>query len=279
MKKSAIVVGLALLSFSVTSQAGVYIFEQSPKGNSSKTYIEPDKFRADTIDAGKQETVIFRKDKNVFWTIDQQSKTYTEMTVDQLKKMMGGLGTAMQDMAKQMESQMQGLLKDMPADQKKMMEDAMKNMPKQPAPQASPTADYSVVYKKVADGIKVGNWTTSQYAGMEKGVKTEDVWSVPMSSVGLSADDFKIFQAFGDIFANLFKDAGPLFKVGSTDFEKQMGFPGVPVKTISYSGGKVTETMEVKDLKKTTNDAALFEIPAGLKKEVVPDMPMGMQPH
>lgn len=215
-------------------------------------YIDRDRIRVDTKGDDIDETYIFRKDKGVFWVIDNREKTLTEMTLEDLHKMKGQIDEAMRMFEEQM--------KDLPPEQRKMIEDMMKGqMPAQPI-------EEKIVYKKVASKEKVNKWVADKYAGYEGGVKVEEVWTTDWKALGLSKDDFKVFEEMAKFFSEPSGDKGPFLKPGSEEWEKEQGYPGIPVKSIEYSRGQVSAITELKEVKKQDFKSSLFEVPSGLKR-------------
>ena len=111
-----------LFLFSIASQAGVIIkmtqlSESMELDMKSTMYIDKDRLRMEASGSGQNQVIIFRGDKNLFWTIDDENKTYFEMTQEDIKK----LKVQMDKMQKIMMEQM----KNMPEEQRKMMEKMM----------------------------------------------------------------------------------------------------------------------------------------------------------
>jgi hypothetical protein len=123
------------------------------------------------------------------------------------------------------------------------------------------------IYKKKAGGEKVNQWTCTLYEGFVEGKKTKDMWTTEFSEINIDTDDLKGLQAMGKFFEVLSKDTEELFMIGSDMQDQEGAFSGMPVKTIEYKSGAVVETTELKEIKSTSFESAIFELPPGLKKE------------
>ena len=249
-----------LLLLSVSVQAGVVVkMSQKTKGmdiQSEQTmFIDKDRLRMEMSGEEENQTIIFRGDKNVFWVIDNEKKSYFEMTEDDIVKLKSQMDKMQQMMMEQM--------KNMPEEQRKMMEDMM--------PTSMPSGEKEkTTYTKKAGGVKVGKWTTTHYEGTKKGKKSDDLWTVDWSQVGFDRGDFVVMTKMADFFSALSQEATDFMKVGSEDWEKEMGISGMPVRWVDYSEGGGASEGSVKDISKKDLDASLFELPAGFSQDQSP---------
>ena len=266
---TSIIIIVLLLSFSV--QAGLIVkMAQEVQGVNVKSqqtmFIEKDRLRMEMSGEEENQTIIFRGDKNVFWVIDSEKKSYFEMTQDDIVK----LKSQMENMQKMMMEQM----KNMPEEQRKMMQDMMpSNM--------STEKKEKPIYTKKAGGVKVGNWTTTHYEGTKQGKKSDDLWTVDWSQAGFNRGDFAVMTKMADFFSALSQEATDFMKIGSEDWEKEMGISGMPVRWIDYLEGGGTSEGSVQDISQKNLDASLFELPAGFKKDQSPweQKGQGMNPY
>ena len=188
------------------------------------------------------------------------------MTQDDVAK----LKTQMEDMQKMMQEQM----KNMPEEQRKMMEDMMpSNM--------SIEKEEKTVYKKMAGGVKIGKWTTTQYEGTQAGKKSDELWTVDWSQIGFDRSEFQVMSKMAEFFSALSQDASEFMKIGSEDWEKEMGISGMPVRWISFNNGSKTSEGSLVDISKKTLDTSMFELPVGFKKDQNPweNPNKGMNPY
>lgn len=225
--------------------------DQPDETETNRTYINSDRVRTEI---GTGQVAIFRGDKDVFWFIDNEDRTYTELTREDIQKMKAQL----EETSKMFEEQMQNL----PPEQRKMMESMMGGkMPEKPP---------ELKYKKIASGQKIGQWTCDEYVGYLDGQKHAEVWTTPWKDLGLSSEDFDAMKQMSSFFEEFSKDAAHLFKVGDESAKKDAEgrlYSGMPVKMIGYSGDQQTYKLELKEVKKQDCPASLFELPEGLKKQ------------
>jgi len=229
-------------------------------------YIGSDRLRMEMSGEDQNQTIIFRGDKNVFWVLDAKKKTYFEMTQDDMVK----LKAQMENMQQMMQEQM----KNMPPEQRKMMEGMMPSgMPGEKKEKA--------VYTKKESGVKVGKWTTTHYIGTRGGNQTEELWTVDWSDIGFDRTDFGAMSKMADFFSALSQDATEFMKVGSEEWEKEMGISGMPVRWIHRINEKTSNEGSVEEISKKDLDSALFELPAGYAKDQSPweKQGAGMNPY
>lgn len=249
-----------ILSFSIIQvNAGILMvssdnsLQGTGKASIIKTYMEKNKMR---VESGENEVVIYHQDKGIFWAINNREKTYTEMTRADIKAMKSRMDEARKRMRDQM--------KDLPPEQRQMVEEMMKGkMQSQPA---------KTTFKKVQSKVKVNQWITDKYEGHRQGSLEKEVWSADMSELGLDSDSLNVMTGLSDFFKELFPDSNAVLKPGSKEWEKEMGYAGIPVKSIDYNNGQKTGVMEIKEIHKQDFPASLFEIPAGYTKTTNPQM-------
>lgn len=260
-----------LMLTTLTVQAGIIVkMSQETQGmniQSQQTmFIDKDRLRMEMSGQEENQTIIFRGDKNVFWVIDNEKKSYFEMTEDDIVK----LKSQMENMQKMMKEQM----KNMPEEQRKMMEEMM--------PTSMPSGKKEkTTYTKMTSGVKVGKWTTTHYEGTKKGKKSDELWTVDWAHVGFDRGDFVVMTKMADFFSALSQEATDFMQVGSEEWEKEMGISGMPVRWVDYMNGEVTNEGSVKDISKKYLDASLFELPTGFLKDQSPwdKQSKEMNPH
>jgi len=202
----------------------------------STTLVGTNAVRVDVAGDQKHNTVIYRADKKCCYMVDTKGKTYTEVTKERVDALA---------------AQMDSAMKIMPLAMRKMM------MGKMGAPQTAAPR-----YVKKASGEKVGPWTATRYEAQgEKELRK--MWTVPYSSMNLGASDLAALKDFGAFFEKFGSNRGDYFKFDRSD----LGFAGIPVKTVLMEGGKVKVTSELKDAMKKDFPASTFEVPKGFKKK------------
>jgi hypothetical protein len=254
-----VLLSILLVAFCITSAgAGVVIttmetsFDEPRDSGTSISYIDEKGMRAESRSGGEKNTVIFRSDKEVLWVINEADKSYTEMTRNDIRKIKGQMDEAMRMMQEQM--------KNLPPEQRAMMENMMKG-------KAMPVQPEKTVFKKVASGVMVNTWKCDKYEGYRGGQLTEEVCTTSWEDLGIEQKDFRIMQSMGEFMSELAPDASSYFNVGSDEWEKEQGYPGVPVRTISYSMGEKIFQTDIKGIKRQKIDSSLFELPKGLSRE------------
>lgn len=250
-----------LMAVAAGARAGVVLTMETVNGKATtKTVaeVDADRFR---VDAGDQKTVvIYRKDQDAFWMLTPSTKSWTEMTRADIQAM----SAKMDGMMKEMQAQM----KDMPPAQRAQMEAMMKGH--MPGAAAAPT------YKKIADGVKAGKWTATQYAVLRDGKKTADVFHADPKAVGLAEADFAVFVSLADLFKSLthgLESAG-FYLPGKPGGDQPAG---VLVRSVKVGAdGKPGAVSTLTDVRRTAFAASEFEIPAGWTKR---ESPMARMDH
>jgi hypothetical protein len=227
-------------------------FEDPRDSGTSTAYLGSNGMRVETQTEGESMTMIFRSDKEVFWVINTEEKSYTEMTRKDIKQIKSQMDEATRMMQEQM--------KNMPPEQRAMIEEMMKG-------QAMPAPPEKKVFKKVASGVTVRKWKCDKYESYSGKQLTEEVWTTSSKNLGIGQKDFRIMQSMAEFMSELSPEAASLFTVGSEQWEKEQGYPGIPVRIISYSNGKKVFQMEIQDVKNRRINPSRFNLPKGLTKQ------------
>ena len=241
---AALVLGLALSAHAGVTMVQTYEEIGGKQPASTNTIrLDKDKVR---VDAGTNPDsyFIYRGDKKVFWMVNTKDKSYMEMTEKDFEAMFAKVDEAMKKMQAQMEN--------MPPEQKKMMEGMMAKM----MPGGAKTT--KTTYKKTGAGGTVNGWSTDKYEGIREGAKTSEVWTALPKNVNLDEKDFQVLKDMAKFFQKFAKNMPEM--VG----DKSNGLDGMPVKTISFKDGKPHFQSQLKEVKKESIAADLFEVPAGL---------------
>lgn len=251
--------------FSVSINAGIVVKMKETSENmkmnmQSTMYLEKDRLRMEAMGDEQKQIIIFRGDKNVFWTINPEEKSYFEMTQADIQKMKAQMEKTKQMMMEQM--------KNMPEEQKKMMEEMMpSNM--------NMSETVKTTYSKQSSGVKVGKWNCTHFIGSKNGKKSEEIWVADWDQIGVSKNDLSVLQKMGEFFQALSQEASDFFEFGTEAWEKQIGMSGAPMRSVHYMDGKISEQSEVTDVTKKDLDSSMFELPAGYSKEDSPFDKMG----
>lgn len=247
MQTSIRLAAAGILSLALAAHAGLTLTQSMQDLGGQKpattTTIRLDKDRV-RMDMGQNPDtyMIYRGDKQVFWTVDLKRKTYMEMTEKDFEDMSAKMSDAMKKMREQM--------KNLPPERQKMMEEMMAKM--MPGAKGSKTA-----YAKIGDGGKIGRWATEKYEGTRDGAKVSEIWTAAPKSIGIGEEDVKVLKDLAKFFEKFAKDFSGM--IG----DHENGLQGIPVKTVSFKDGAARWQSELKDVKKEDQAASLFEVPAG----------------
>lgn len=271
MKIALTFLTLCIIFSAGSIHAGI-IIKSTEKSNQMKVdmtttmYVDNDRLRMEMSGSDEKQVIIFRGDKNVFWVVNMDKKSYAEMTQEDMKK----LKVQMDKMQEMMKEQM----KNLPEEQRKMMEQMM----------PSGMGNAKVVkteYKKKASGQKVGKWNCDQYEGFKEGKKTSEMWTASWDQIGIKRGDVSGFKKMAEFFDVISQDAMEIMKIGSEEWEKEQGISGIPVKWVDFMDGQQNSQGEMKEITKKDLDGALFELPSGFEKEENPweKQGAGMNPY
>src|SRR6266498_1182646 len=262
-----LVVAIGLTASPATAASGVLIAQKVTSGTTTTTHqsqIEQTRMRSEIVaSTGRPQTVVFDGAAQVLRIIDDEGKTYTEMSKTDLDGMRGQMGAAM--------TQLQEQMKNMPPEQRARMEALMKGrgaaMPGAPA--ATPTE-----YKKTGTD-KVGRWTCDKYEGTKNGEKVSEVCTVAPSALGFTAADFEVTRQLAEFFTSLIPQAAEgLFRIGSAT-PNPNSFSVLPVRFVSFRGGDIQTVSEMTDASRQDFPDTLFQVPAGYQKREYPGMGRG----
>jgi hypothetical protein len=254
MKNIAFAGALCLLAGSAQAADGILIVQQTTTGGGApqthRVQIDAKRMRAEgTGPTGDKQIVVFDGVKQVMMLIDEGRKTYTEMA----KADIDALGAQMSGMMAQLQEQ----LKNMPPEQRAQMEAMMKGrgavMPGM--------APVKTQYRKTGAGT-VGTWTCDKYEGYAGEKKVSEICTVDPKVLGFTAADFDVSREMAAFFKKIVPTgAAEMFSVGSTE----LGFSGVPVRTVSFNGPQPI-TSDVTEVRRQTFPDTLFQAPAGYQK-------------
>jgi len=226
---------------------------------SQTTYLDGAGLRVESPDR----LVIFQSAEKKLIIADTDEKTYQVMDRASLQKMTNGLGAAM----KQMQEAMAG----MNAEQKAMMEKMMGN-PSFPMGATSPSTQPPVTtYKKLADGVSVGSWTTDHYEVLENGTKGSEIWVASPMALPIDRELLKLFAEMGGFFKDLLSALPPGFGPGNDVMSFVLpgeGAPsGIPVKEVVFKNGEPASSWEISRATPAEIPAEKFRIPIGYEEK------------
>jgi len=241
------------VSAAVHAADGVLIVEKTTSGgvpSINQIQIEANRMRAETSGPrGEKQIVIFDGARQVLMMIDDQSKTYTELTKADADR----LAVQMSDAMAQIQKQLAGL----PPEQRAQIEGMMKGRMG-----AAGGAAPKTVYKKAGTDT-VGKWTCTKYEGYEGESRTSEVCTVEPKALGLTDADFAVTRQFVEFFKKVIPAmASQAFAIGTVE---QHGFSGVPVKRTTTVMGRQTTT-EITEVSRKAFADASYAAPAGYQK-------------
>ena len=239
---------LLTVGASTAGAQGVLIVQKiSREGAESTSQVQIDKTRMRTEVAdpsGSKQVVVFDGDRQALLMINQERKSYSEITKADVDRLGG---------------QMQDMMAKMPPEVRAKMEAMMKGRGMGAAP-------VKTVYKR-AGADKTAKWACDKYDGYQNTEKVSEICTVAPGVLGLSEADFAVTQQFVAFFKTLMPQAaGQMFGLGKTE---EQGFSGIPIKSTFTISGRTTTT-EVTDVSRQTFADAVFAAPAGFKKEASP---------
>jgi hypothetical protein len=255
MIRSSTLATFAATALALAAQAGVVLTGEHKTLDGSIpafTYTlsyDKDKVRMESSNTPGN-AFIYRADKGLFWMVDANQKSYSEMTRQDLE----GLANTMDAAMKQMQEQ----LAKLPPEQRKMMEDMMKqNMP-------GAGSQSKATYKKIGSG-KIGAWACDKYESWRDGEKTAEICLADPKAVGFTDADFNALKDMLKPFEKFAKDLQVMLFLDGAD-----GAPkGAPVRATVFENGKAKSESVVKQVKKENTSPALFELPKGYAKKAV----------
>lgn len=221
----------------------------SASGAVTTNQIEIDKthMRAAMASAsGRRQAVVFDAAAQVLRMIDDEAKTYSEMTKADVDRMGAMASGAMGRMQEQMQN--------MPPEARARMEAMMKGRG------IAPAGGEPIVYRKTGTD-KVGKWSCDKYEGTRGGAKVSELCTVSAAALGFTDADFAVSRQMAEFFAKLApQGAEQLFRIGTADAN---GFSGLPVRSVTFSNGQPGGTTEVTDAGRRSIPDSAFAVPAG----------------
>jgi len=251
----------AALSLIASAHAGVTVTLQRDNKN-SVIYLEGNKMRVegDRVDAQNGSLVIYDGDQQKVFLINQEKKTYQELTPQSFKAMFDKakkIDEHMANMSPEQRKQLEQMMSKLSPEQRKAMEGAMGKKPepsKEPDVKWEPTAAHQTVAGFPCEGFKE----------LKDGKVDAEGCYIPWSAGAITKADLAPLVKMQDFI----KQAGDNFPqqglAAFTKLEQGPGFPGTLVR-ISASGER-EGTESVKSIKRGSISADKFQLPAGYTK-------------
>jgi Domain of unknown function (DUF4412) len=241
----------ATLTLGGRAHAGITMVMQRGTNPPSTLFIEGARMRADDT-GGRDHAVIIDASTKRVLMIDHQSRTYTEMTDEDRKKL--------HDRITAMRAQMQERMKTMQPEQRKRVEDMMAGMGA--APGNAPKIE--LTFQKLGEKKTINGFACEMYRMLENGQPREEDCISPWSAGVVQKSDFAALRKFGEEMA---KDLGGA--AGNNPMLERMDrYPGIPISRVSLdASGKRGEEEQLKSVKRGTIAKDRFEIPSGYTKK------------
>jgi hypothetical protein len=196
--------------------------------------------------------VIYRGAQREMLMLDHASKTFTVFDEAAMKKMAATLGPMM--------AQMEQAMKNMPESQRAQMEQMMKG-------RMGGAASAPVVIKATNERSTQNGFPTVKHEVTRGGVKIQDIWVTPWSSIDGFKEAQPVFESMAEFFKGMLDSMKTLANDASLASMSQMkDLAGYPVVTQSFdAAGKPTGRTSLKSIKRQVVAASEFEPPAGYK--------------
>jgi len=153
-----------------------------------------------------------------------------------------------------------------------MAEQAMRGRMGAGATPGSGAAAPTITFKEKSSGQKFGSFTCTLYDELSNGDRTAEICAAPLDQVHFTAADVKTLEAM----AKFMEPVRRMVPQGLSVPRVQQ-LHGFPVHTQRYQGTRATsETTLLSVDQKSSIDAGLFAVPAGLTKK---DMMGGRGPR
>jgi uncharacterized protein (DUF305 family) len=256
----AAVAAIAIGGAPAAAADGVLIAQKTTSDSKTithQTQIEKTRMRSEIDQNGRKMIMIFDGGAGVMRTIDEQAKTYTEITKADVDRISAQMAGAM--------AQMQQQLQSLPPEQRARMEAMMQSGRGMIGATAGPPTEY----KKVGTDT-VGKWRCDKYEGTKKGEKASEVCTVDPSTLGFALGDFEVTKQMAEFFSKMMPQGmESLFRVGS---QSPNSFAGLPVRMVSFRNGAPQTVTEMTDVSRQSFPDSLFAVPAGYAKREMPGM-------
>ena len=245
----------ALLVAAASFAQGLYTESSSsggPLGDTpklSKAYMMPKMYRHEGSDG---QVIIVRLDKERFYMVNPNDKTYSEMTFTEMEE---GAKKAGEQMDKRM-AEMQEKMKDMSEEQRKMVEKMMGSM-------GGKSAAEVVEVNGPSEKKTINGWACGKYVATSNGKDLLTMWTTN------DVKGFESMRADWEQFSRKMVSLSPVGGKGLAQaFTKISGFP---IQTEMFG-----VTTVVTKIEKKSTPAGQFEVPAGYTKT---DSPLKKMQH
>ncbi len=239
---------------------------QAPAGMRSRestTYLQGKRIRTET----EGHIWVLDFEKGMLITINPKAKTYTEMSLKDLKEAQKQAMEWMKGLRDQMEEKM----KTMPAESRAAMQKKLDSLPQGMFGEQEEPAKVEV--KATGKKQTINGYACKEYEIYEDGELTARYWLAPSVST-------EVFDAYQQEIRRWLGEMGPLGANRLREWEhiRENGFP-IKVTRVKPIAGKVSFNREILKVEEKTLDPGLFAPPKDYKRTEAPAMPkLGAQP-
>lgn len=251
MKKAILIIAVLILTASLPLWADLIIEESMTNAAGSSPeqatiYVAPDRLAVQQGSGG----IIFLNDKQILWQYDTSKSVYMEFTPEAMKNLKAKSDALLAQEMDAIKQQMQSL----PPDQKEAMQKALDQM----------QAKEQYTFKRLGPDKTVNGWRCTPVQVLKNGEVQTELCVAPLSELGISPNDVKVFGALDKFYSNLQGNAGGgVF--GYPGMDQFLGFHGFPIQeTAPDSTGGVSSV--VKSVKHAPIPARIFTLPPDLSK-------------
>lgn len=240
MKQFIVIVMMVCCTVSAFAQ-GIY-WQSTTEGAGNKhneeSFAMPKMFKmVRTGETSEGSVIIFRLDRQLFWILNPEEKTYSELTFSDMETIANKTAGRMAAMKERM--------KEMPEEQRKMMEKMMGGN------------DQPVEVKNTKETKTISGYKCNKLIVLRG---TEEVMSLWITD---ELNEFKPLMADWKAFSERMSTMAGQFAKGMSDVYKNIN--GFPMQTtLSIMGQTITTT--VTRVEKRSTPAGEFEVPSGYKK-------------
>jgi len=212
------------------------------KERTDRFYFMPKMFKV-IADGGKGATIC-RLDKQLIITVDDEERTYSEITFEELEGVMKKAASMIDDPKM---AEMKKGLENLPPEQRKMMEQMLGDK------LGAKKKDSKIEVNKTGSKKTISGYACTQYIIKQDGKELVKLWVTK---------DIKGFEQMAKDFEEFGRRMAALNPMGAKELAENMKkIEGFPVQTIM---GDITTT--VTKVEKQSTPAAEFEPPAGCTK-------------
>jgi hypothetical protein len=201
--------------------------------------------------------MIFRGDKKLLWMVDEEKKTYTEMTEEGAKAMGAQMDDAM--------TQMQDALKKVPPEQRAMMEKML-------AGKISKASAGKRTFKPMEEKRRINGFDCAGYLVSKEGGPITEVWTADPKSIQLDPKELAVFKEVAEFMKSMTSGMDQIQElVKDYEHPAEGDVPGFPVLTIQRNEkGKELWRTELVRVDKGAVAETTFEVPSGFEMQKPP---------